>query len=150
LEANLHFRVYAAALMVTWAGAMAVAQKVTTPEELDKMMKGVQKANMAVGKAVASGAFADAAKHLAIVKQAVDDSREFWVQNKKDDAIKFNKDVIAKIESAEKLLSAPTPDPAAATAAVKQIGPACRSCHEVYRVRDADNNWVLKPGSIGG
>jgi cytochrome c556 len=135
--------------MVTWAGSMAVAQKVTTPEELDKMMKNVQRANQAVGKAVGSGAFADAAKQLAIVKKGVDDSREFWVLNKKDDAIKFNKDVIAKIEEAEKLLSAPTPDPAAATAAVKQIGPACRSCHEVYRVRDADNNWVLKPGSIG-
>ena len=149
MEANLHFRVYAAALIVTWAGSMAVAQKVTTPEELDKMMKNVQRANQAVGKAVGSGAFADAAKQLAIVKKGVDDSREFWVLNKKDDAIKFNKDVIAKIEEAEKLLSAPTPDPAAATAAVKQIGPACRSCHEVYRVRDADNNWVLKPGSVG-
>jgi cytochrome c556 len=135
--------------MVTWAGSMVVAQKVTTPEELDKMMKNVQKANQAAGKAVQSGAFAEAAKHFAIVKQAVDDSREFWVLNKKDDAIKFNKDVIAKIEAEEKLLSAPTPDAAAATAAYKAIGAACRSCHEVYRVRDADNNWVLKPGSVG-
>jgi cytochrome c556 len=135
--------------MVTWAGSMVVAEKVTTPEELDQTMKKVQKANQAVGKAVGSGAFAEAAKQLAIVKQAVDDSREFWILKKKDDAIKFNKDVIAKIEAAEKLLTAPSPDPAAATAAVKEIGPACRSCHEVYRVRDADNNWILKPGSVG-
>ena len=149
LEANLHFRVYAAALMVTWAGCDGRGAEGHDAEELDKMMKNVRRANQAVGKAVGSGAFADAAKQLAIVKQGVDDSREFWVLNKKDDAIKFNKDVIAKIEAAEKLLSAPTPDPAAATAAVKEIGPACRSCHEVYRVRDADNNWVLKPGSIG-
>ena len=36
-------------------------------------------------------------------------------------------------------------------AAMKQsVGPACRMCHEKYRVRDAENNWVLKPGSIGG
>jgi cytochrome c556 len=134
--------------MVTWAGSMVMAEKVTTPEELDKTMKKVQQANQAVGKAVGSGAFAEAAKQLATVKQGVDDSREFWVMHKKDDAIKFNKDVIAKIEAAEKLLTAPTPDAPAAVAAVKQIGPACRACHEVYRVRDADNNWVLKPGSI--
>ncbi len=145
----MHFRVYAAALIVTWAGAMVVAQKVSTPEELDKMMKKVQPAMQAAGKAVGSNAFAEAAKHLAIVRQAVDDSRSFWIEHKKEDAIKFNKETVAKIEEAEKLLTGPAPDAAAATAAVKQVGAACRSCHEVYRVRDADNNWVLKPGSIG-
>jgi cytochrome c556 len=146
----LHFRVFAAALIVTWAGSMAVAQKVATPEELDKMMKNVQTANQAAGKAIKSGAFADAAKQLASVKKAVDDSREFWIQHKKEDAIKFNKETIAKIEAAEKVLTGPGPDATSAMEAMKQVGAACRSCHEVYRVRDADNNWVLKPGSIGG
>lgn len=136
--------------MVTWAGAMVVAQKVATPEDLDKMMKKVQPAMQAAGKAVGSNAFGEAAKQLAIVRQAVDDSRTFWIEHKKEDAIKFNKETVAKIEEAEKLLTSPSPDAAAATAAVKQVGAACRSCHEVYRVRDADNNWVLKPGSIGG
>jgi cytochrome c556 len=142
--------VYAAALMVSWAGSMVVAQKATTQEELDKTMKKVQTANQAAAKAVKSGAYAEAAKQLAVVKQAVDDSREFWVLNKKDDAIKFNKEVIAKIEAAETVLSGASPDATAAMEAMKVIGGACRSCHEVYRVRDADNNWVLKPGSIGG
>ena len=72
------------------------------------------------------------------------------MQHKKDDAIKFNRDTIAKIEAAEKLLTASAPDPAVATAAVKEVGGACRSCHEKYRERDADNNWIIKPGSIGG
>lgn len=146
----MHFRVYTAALIVTWAGAMVMAQKVSTPEELDKMMKKVQPAMQAAGKAVGSNAFAEAAKQLAIVRQAVEDSRTFWIEHKKEDAIKFNKETVAKIEEAEKLLTGPAPDAAAATAAVKQVGASCRSCHEVYRVRDADNNWVLKPGSIGG
>ena len=127
-----------------------MAQKVSTPEELDKMMKKVQPAMQAAGKAVGSNAFAEAAKQLAIVRQAVEDSRTFWIEHKKEDAIKFNKETVAKIEEAEKLLTGPAPDAAAATAAVKQVGASCRSCHEVYRVRDADNNWVLKPGSIGG
>jgi cytochrome c556 len=141
--------VFAAALVVTWAGSMALAQKVTTPEELDKMMKNVQTANQAAGKAIKSGAYADAAKQLATVKKAVDDSREFWIQHKKEDAIKFNKETVAKIEAAEKVLTAPSPDATAAMEAMKLVGAACRSCHEVYRVRDADNNWVLKPGSVG-
>jgi hypothetical protein len=134
LEANLHFRVFAAALVVTWAGSM----------------KNVQTANQAAGKAIKSGAYADAAKQLAVVKKAVDDSREFWIQHKKDDAIKFNTETVAKIEAAEKVLTGPSPDATAAMEAMKLVGAACRSCHEVYRVRDADNNWVLKPGSIGG
>ena len=146
----MHFRLGVAALLVTWAGAMVMAQKVTTPEELDKMMKKVQPAMQAAGKAVGSNAYADAAKQLAIVKAAIDDSREFWILHKKEDAIKANKEVVAKIEAAEKLLTSGTPDAAAATAAVKEIGGACRACHEKYRVRDADNNWVLKPGSIDG
>jgi hypothetical protein len=136
--------------MVTWAGSMVVAQKVATPEELDKTMKKVQPALQATQKAIKSNDFPEAAKQLAIVKQAIDDSREFWVTHKKDDAIKANKDTIAKLEATEKLLTGPAPDAMVALGALKELGAACRTCHEVYRVRDADNNWVLKPGSIGG
>ena len=147
----MHFRSCVAALLIVWAGAVVMAQKITTTEELDKTMKKVGQANMAVGKAVGSGNFAEAAKQLAIVKQAIVDSREFWVQHKKDDAIAANKEVVAKIETVEKMLTAPTPDGPAVQAALKQdVGPACRQCHEKYRVRDAENNWVLKPGTIGG
>ena len=147
----MHFRPIVAALLVTWAGATLIAQKMTTPEELDKGMKRLQSANQAAGKAINSGNFAEATKQLAIVKQALLDSREFWVHHKKDDAIAANKETVAKLEAIEKMLAAPGPDGAAVMAAMKQeVGPACRQCHEKYRVRDADNNWVLKPGSIGG
>jgi hypothetical protein len=37
---------------------------------------------------------------------------------------------------------------AAAAAAMKEVGGACRSCHGVYRARDAENNYIIKPGSI--
>ena len=144
----MHFRVCVAALLVTWAGSMAIAQKVTTPEELDKTMKKVQTANQAALKAIKSSAYPDAVKHLQTVKQAMVDSQEFWVQHKKDDALKANKDVIAKLDAAEKVLTG-TPDPNTAVLAIKEVGAACRTCHENYRVRDADNNWVLKPGSVG-
>jgi len=148
----LQFKSCVAALMVVGAGVLAFAQtKVTTPEELDKTMKKVGPALQAANKALASGAPAEATKQLAIIKQAIIDSREFWVTHKKDDALEANKLTVEKIEGVEKLLAAPAPDAQAVQAALKQeVGGACRQCHEKYRVRDAENNWVLKPGSIGG
>lgn len=148
----MHFKSCVAALMVIGAGALAFAQaKVTTPEDLDKSMKAIQQAQMAAGKAITSGNFAEGSKQLAAVRKALDDSREFWVSHKKDDAIAANKEAVAKVEEVQKMLAAATPDGQAVMAAMKQtVGPACRQCHEKYRVRDAENNWVLKPGSIGG
>ena len=148
----MQFKSCVAALMVVGAGVLAFAQaKVTTPEELDKTMKKVGPALQAANKALASGAPAEATKQLAIIKQAIIDSREFWVTHKKDDALEANKLTVEKIEGVEKLLAAPPPDAQAVQAALKQeVGGACRQCHEKYRVRDAENNWVLKPGSIGG
>lgn len=146
----MHFKVYAAAVMMASAGAMVIAQKVTTPEDLDKAMKKVQPAMQATQKAIKSNEYAEAAKQLGLIKQVMVDTREFWVLHKKEDALKANADTIAKIEAAEKILTSPSPDAAASIAAVKEAGASCRSCHEPYRVRDADNNWVLKPGSIGG
>ena len=148
----MHFKSCVAALMVIGAGALAFAQaKVTTPEDLDKSMKAIQLAQMAAGKAINSGDFAEGSKQLAAVKKALDDSREFWITHKKEDAIAANKEAVAKVEEVQKMLTAGTPDGQAVMAAMKQtVGPACRQCHEKYRVRDAENNWVLKPGSIGG
>ena len=148
----MQFKSCVAALLVVGAGALAFAQtKVTTPDDLDKTMKKVGPALQAANKALASGAPAEATKQLAIIKQAIIDSREFWVTHKKDDAIEANKLTVEKLEAVEKLLAAPSPDAQAVQAALKQeVGGACRQCHEKYRVRDAENNWVLKPGSIGG
>ena len=148
----MHFKSCVAALLVVGAGALAFAQtKVTTEDDLDKAMKKVGPALQAANKALAGGAPAEASKQLAIIKQAITDSREFWVVHKKQDALDANKLTIEKIEAVEKLLAAPAPDAQAVQAALKQeVGAACRQCHEKYRVRDAENNWVLKPGSIGG
>src|ERR671922_81889 len=108
--------VYASALVLAWSGAvlMAQAQKVTTPEQLDKVMRQVQPAMQATNKALASGAYAEVRKNLATVKENVLLSQSFWIEHKKDD------------------------------------GAACRACHQQYRATDAENNYILKPGSIGG
>jgi cytochrome c556 len=142
----LGFKVYVAAALVAAAGTLAVAQKVTTEEELDKAMKRVQPAMMAANKALQAKNFDEAHKQLGVVKQVMEDTREFWVVHKRQDAIKVNAETIAAIEQTQKLVQAN--DQPAATTALKELGVTCRGCHEVYRARDADNNWILKPGSL--
>jgi len=143
----MRVRVYASALLLVLSGAIMMAQnKVTTPEQLDKVMKQVQQANQPVSKAIQSGAYADARKGLATVKEAVLLSQSFWIEHKRDDAVTLNKESIAKIEALEKVIATDTVDSAAAITALKEMGASCRACHQKYRATDAENNFILKPG----
>jgi len=146
----MRVRVYAAAMLLAWSGAVIVAQgqKVTTPEQLDKVMKQVQMP--AIQKALKSQAYADARKAVATAKENVLISQSFWIEHKKDDAVKMNKESIAKLEALEKLIATDTVDQPAVEAALKEVGASCRSCHQAYRATDAENNFIIKPGSIGG
>ena len=149
----MRFRGSVVALMLMWVGfvAVGVAQtKVTTVEELDKTMKKVGPASRAVPKAIASGNLAEAKTQLEIMRQGLTDAENFWVLNKKDDAVKFNKDAVAKIEEYIKAVSATPSDAEAITAAGRAVMPTCGGCHKVYRAQDAEQNYILKPGSIGG
>ena len=65
------FLTYTTAVFVAMAGTVAVAQKVTTPDQLDATMKRVGTAQQATGKAIKSGDFAEARKQVAAVKQAL-------------------------------------------------------------------------------
>ena len=57
---------------------------------------------------------------------------------------------MTKLDAVDKLLWASPVDPAAVVAgALKELGGACLSCHKVYRERDSENNYILKPGSVG-
>ena len=144
------FVVHAAALFAILASAMLGAQtKVTTAEELDTIMKKAS-AFRQVDKAVQSNNAADARAQLAIVKAAVEESQSFWVAHKKDDALKMNKESLEKLDALAKVLATDTLDVAAATAAFKQAGGACRTCHQQYRIEDEKNEYHLKPGSVAG
>ena len=147
---NTRLKAYAAAALCASSAIVLAAQSVTTPEQLDKVMKKVGPAMQATQKAMAAGTFADVKTQLAIVRQGVLDSQSFWVEHKREDALKFNKDTLAKIDAFQALVGAEKVDPAAAGASLKEVGAACRSCHQVYRAQDADDNFILKPGSIGG
>jgi cytochrome c556 len=138
----------ATAAMMAVAGTVLVAQKVTTPAELDAAMKKIAPAQGATGKAIQSGDFATAKAQVATVKQALTDAENFWVANKKDDAIAMSKDAIAKVTAVEQALSAATPDAQAVMAAFKAVGGTCGACHKTYRVQDENMQYILKPGTV--
>ncbi len=139
----------AAAVCVALGGVLVAQSKVTTVSQLDAVMKKAG-AIRQVDKAIQSSNAADAKAQLAIVRQAVQDSQSFWITHKKDDAVKLNKESLAKIDALEKVLSAGTLDAAAATAAYKEAGGSCRACHSQYRAEDANNEYILKPGAVPG
>ena len=138
----------ATAALVAVAGTVLVAQKVTTPAELDAAMKKVGPAQGVAGKAVQASDFATAKAQVAIVKQALMDAENFWVANKKDDAIAFSKDSLSKVAAVEAALAAPAPDQQAVLAAFKAVGGTCGACHKTYRVQDENMQYILKPGSV--
>jgi cytochrome c556 len=139
---------YTTAMLVALAGTVAVAQKATNPGELEAAMKRVSAANAGVGKGIKSEAYADAKTSVAAVKAALMDAENFWVVNKKDDAVKMSKEAIAKVTALETILSAPTVDQQAAFAAAKEVGGTCAACHKEYRVQNEDKTYSLKPGVI--
>ena len=143
-------KTYSLLACVLWAGVVVAAQvqKVTTPEEFDKVMKSINAANGSMGKAVKSSAYADAKTALATVRQNLALAETFWVEKKKEDAIGFSKDARAKADALDKALGASTVDPAAVMAAAGELGGACRTCHMAYRIRDAENNWIINPEKI--
>ena len=132
------------AVLMSCGAAVAVAQKATTAEDLDKVMKQIGAAQGATGKAIQSMAYADAKKNVATVKQALMDAENFWVVNKKDDAVKMNKDAVAKVTAVETALAAAAPDQQAVMAAFKQVGATCGACHKAYRAQDENQQYILK------
>jgi cytochrome c556 len=143
--------VYAGAILMACSTALVVAQtKVTTPEEFDKAMRPAGPAMRNIGKMVASGgAAADVKKEIAVLKTALNDTQSFWVLHKKDDAVKMNKASIAKLEAFEALLTGEKVDPAVA-ATMKEVGGTCAACHKQFREQDAEGNYKIKTGTIGG
>ena len=124
------------AAVVACSAAVVAAQKVTTAEQLDQAMKRIGPAQQATGKAIQSMAYADAKARIAEVKQALVDAENFWVVNKKDDAVKMSQDALAKVAAVETALSAAAPDQQAVMAAFKQVGGTCAGCHKAYRAQD--------------
>jgi cytochrome c556 len=76
------------------------------------------------------------------------DAENFWVQNKKDDAVAMSKDAVAKVTAVEQLLNAAAPDQQAIMAAQKMVGGTCGACHKTYREQDENMQYRIKAGVI--
>jgi cytochrome c556 len=127
---------------------MAAGEKAKTPADMDAAMKKVGTTQQALNKAIQAMAYADAKKQVEILKTTLTDAENFWVVNKKADAQQFSKDVLAKLDVLDKTLAEKTPDQAKATAAYRDAATTCNSCHKVYRGVDANNQFVIKPGTV--
>jgi hypothetical protein len=138
---------YAAAVLVALSSTVAVAQKVSTVDELDKTMKRVGPAQQGINKAIQSMSYPDARKNIPVIRQAMLDAESFWVAKKKDDAVKATKETLAKLAALDKVLAAPAPDNGVVMAAFKEVGGSCRSCHQTYREQVGDD-YRLKPGTV--
>jgi cytochrome c556 len=143
------FVLHAAAVCVALGSVVVAQQKVSTPEELDKVMKKAG-AFRQVDKAIQSQNAADAKAQLAIVKQAVLDSQSFWLAHRKPDAVILNKKSLVRLDELDKALSADPLNLPAVAAAYKEAGASCRACHSQYRAENANNEYILKPGSVEG
>ena len=131
------------------AGSVVVlAEKAKTAEDLDKAMKKVGTTQQTINKAIQAMAYADAKKQAEIVKTTLTDAENFWKLNKKDDAVKFSQETLAKLDALETALSDKAPDNAKVSAAYKEAAASCTGCHRVYRGTDANNQFIIKPGTI--
>ena len=130
------------------AGTAVLAEKAKTADDIDKAMKKVGTTQQAANKAIQAMAYAEAKKQVEIVKTTLTDAENFWTLNKKADAVQFSKDVLLKLDVLDKALAEKAPDQAKVTAAYKDANTTCNSCHKVYRGVDANNQFIIKPGSI--
>ena len=138
-------------LIVTWALSVAlVAQKTFTVDDLDKLMKKDGPAQQALVRALSAGNQAVAKTQLATLKSGLVQSQEFWIANKRPDAIQFGRTVVNRIDDLEKIVGAPELDTEKALAASRDLAASCNACHKVYRAVDDNGQFILKPGSIPG
>ena len=133
-------------------GSGAAAQKpypVFTLDDFLKFMKTVGQNFGAVNASIASGDFESAKSQLTRSREQLAVSVTFWRDRKKDDALKFLKNTLVRMDELDAALSAEKIDPAAVGGLVKQVNAACEACHAVYRDLDpATKAYRIRPGSI--
>src|SRR5689334_10667398 len=123
----------AAALVVLVASAAAQTKyPIFTAANFVDTMKIVGVNFSAVNAAIASQDFPTAKAQLIRSRERLALTITFWRDRKKDDAVTILRDALNGMDDLDTLLSATPVNSAAASAAVKQIGTKCQSCHTAY------------------
>jgi cytochrome c556 len=136
-------------LLLMAAGIPAAAQKaypVFTREDFFKFMKSVAQNFGAVTASIGSGDFEAGKSQLTRSREQLAVTVTFWRDRKRDDALKFLKDTLTRMDQLDDGLSEEKIDPAKVGAALQQVNAACEACHAVYRDFDrTTKTYTFKP-----
>lgn len=137
----------AVAALAIGAGAVGLAQKVVSVDELDRAMKTIGTAFDGVRQAVASKSYVEAKTPLALSRQVLASSRPFWEAYQRPDVAKMTRAAVARLDALDKALSAKDVDVSAVTAALDEATRACDACHATAREGNQQAGYRIKPVS---
>ena len=128
---------FAAGVMLgSHAQAQTSQYPIFTTDAFVSTMKTIGQNYAGVNQALTQGDIEAAKSRTIRAREQLATTVTFWRKNKKDDAVKMLQASTAKFDELDNLLSKTPVDKDAASAAAKQIGGTCQSCHAVYREQD--------------
>jgi cytochrome c556 len=114
---------------------------ITSPADYSTVMKEVGSTNGMLGKAIQSGAAADAAKASARLETLFTDVHAYWVAKKVEDASTASANAITAAQAVSKAVAAN--DMTAAAEARTKLGAQCMACHTAHREK-TDAGFIMK------
>ena len=99
-------------------------------------------------RALEAGDYPAAKERLARAREQLATTVTFWRQRERDDAIRFVRTALGKLDDLDAALSVDGVDAGAASGLAGEAEATCSACHAVYREEDPAGGFRLKPGSI--
>jgi hypothetical protein len=129
--------------LMAQAGATPPMAKttITSLADYSAKMKEIGSNNGMLGKAIQSGAAADAAKASAQLETLFKDVQAYWAAKKVDDATAFAANAVAAAQAISKAAAAN--DMMAATDARAKLASQCMGCHTAHREK-TDAGFIMK------
>jgi hypothetical protein len=114
---------------------------ITSLADYSAKMKEIGSNNGMLGKAIQSGAAADAGKASAQLETLFKDVQAYWAAKKVDDATTFAANAVAAAQAISKAAAAN--DMMAATDARAKLASQCMGCHTAHREK-TDAGFIMK------
>ena len=128
------------ATMVAIGVSAVLSAQAKTDEDYDKLMKAVGAANGAMRKAAdPAGVGAESKKLEALFK----DAAAFWTARKNQEAAEWATAAMGQAAAISKAAEAGNAE--GITAAQKQLGGSCQTCHAKYREK-TETGYAIKKG----
>lgn len=134
-------------VMIAWAGSVGMAQKVKSAEEFGRSMQMIGVAIGDLEQEIGESARMDAKVSVALARQVLAGATTYLTDEGMDEAVETARQTLTTLDALDSVLSAASVDPAAATAALRDVKDSCTACHEAYREGDADSGYSIKTAS---